>query len=271
MADTGLPQFLVIGAMKAGTTRLHAHFAAHRDIGVPRIKETDFFVPEVSGARDLSWYRSQFPKAPHRGEVSPNYAKALVFPGVPERIAAALPDVRLIYLMRDPVARGLSEYRHKCAAGYLTPGADLDEFAFERLLDPGLYHRQLLEYLRLIPQDRVLCLTSEKLASEPEQVLTEVARFLRVEDIWPDPTGHDNSATAALPGWYWRMRNSAPGQALRRHLPSGLAARLRRAAMRPVGDTAVPPGLADRLRERSTTDSSAMRALTGLQTPNWSC
>src|SRR5438105_12315470 len=78
-----------------------------------RQKELDFFVPEKNRGRSLAWYESQFAEAPVRGENSPSYTIHPFRPGVPERIRAVVPDVRLIYLVRDPIERIVSHYLHR--------------------------------------------------------------------------------------------------------------------------------------------------------------
>ena len=91
------PDFIVIGSMKSGTTSLYRWLSAHPDIGMSRDKETDYFVAEKSFGRGPEWYAAQFaPGSKIYGEASPNYSKVDDFRGVPARIRAALPDVRLI-------------------------------------------------------------------------------------------------------------------------------------------------------------------------------
>ena len=100
------PDFIIIGAMRAGTTALADLLSRHPEIGMSRLKETDYFIAEKNFSRGPVWYQSLFPMdRPIRGEASPNYAKSDVFAGVPQRIHAARPDVRLIYIVRDPVER----------------------------------------------------------------------------------------------------------------------------------------------------------------------
>jgi hypothetical protein len=99
--DPREPTFLVIGAMKAGTTSLHRCLSNHPDVFMSAPKELDFF--EKNWSRGWEWYRSQFQAgdvAMLRGESSTNYAKYPRFGGVAGRIHRSLPDVKLIYLLR---------------------------------------------------------------------------------------------------------------------------------------------------------------------------
>ena len=116
-----LPSFLVIGAMKAGTTSLYHYLHAHPQVFMPSIKELDFFVAGGNWGRGLHWYQKQFagagPGAVAVGEASTMYTKYPSVDGVPERIAAHLPEVRLVYVVRDPIDRIRSHYRHRVAVG----------------------------------------------------------------------------------------------------------------------------------------------------------
>lgn len=118
--DPRLPNVLVIGAMKAGTTSLHRHLDLHPEIGMSERKELHLFT-RPDWRQHLDWYTGHFSSAaPVQGESSPNYTKRRLFPGVPARIAAALPEVRLIYILRDPVERMRSAALREVAqaAGY---------------------------------------------------------------------------------------------------------------------------------------------------------
>ena len=112
------PNFIVIGAMRAGTTALFEYLRAHPDVYIPELKELNFFWERWK--RGIGWYESQFAGATDEkaiGELSPEYTFYPARRGVAERIAKLLPDVKLIYLMRDPIARMRSNYVWRVAAG----------------------------------------------------------------------------------------------------------------------------------------------------------
>src|SRR5215217_5064804 len=105
-----LPTLMVIGAMKCATTALHDYLDAHPDITMSTPKELNFF--NGSSMRGLAWYASHFdPRSKLRGESSPGYTSPS-FPDTAARMASAIADVRLVYLVRDPIERALSQYRH---------------------------------------------------------------------------------------------------------------------------------------------------------------
>lgn len=122
-----LPTFVVIGAMKAGTVSLRHYLDEHPDVFLGRggmFGEPNYFVAEYNWSRGRAWYESLFADADADagqagaiGECSPSYTMAPAFPGVPERMAAVIPDARLVYVVRDPVARMQSMYMHQVSAG----------------------------------------------------------------------------------------------------------------------------------------------------------
>jgi hypothetical protein len=120
-----LPDFVIIGAQKAGTSTLHARICAHPQVVGPLRREVHYF--DLHATRPVSWYRAHFPTQWARdrtarrhgraltGESSPYY---LFHPGVPGRLADVLPHVPLIVLLRDPVDRAVSEYHHAVRHGF---------------------------------------------------------------------------------------------------------------------------------------------------------
>ncbi|MGC4020653.1 MAG: sulfotransferase domain-containing protein [Cyclobacteriaceae bacterium] len=105
---------MIIGAMKAGTTSLHDYLSKHPDVFMSVQKELDFFVEQKNWKLGIDWYKKQFPVSTIAiGESSPNYTKSLIFGNVPDKIKSILPDVKLIYILRDPIKRLVSHYSHQ--------------------------------------------------------------------------------------------------------------------------------------------------------------
>lgn len=180
--------------MKAGTTALHRYLDAHPEIGMAPGKELNFFFGadrRSGGRRDgltgnwhrgLDWYREQLPSARVRGETSPGYTSPS-FPETAERIAAVAPEVRLIYLVRDPVERALSQYRHHRAEGAERRSVE------EALLDPASqyversrFHARLRPFLSRFPFEHVLVIAHEELLHDRRQTLSTLYRFLGVDE-----------------------------------------------------------------------------------------
>lgn len=184
-----LPNFLVIGALKAGTTSLYEYLRGHPQIFMSRPKEPAFF--GSNWLRGLAWYERLFDDAGEAiaiGEASTEYSAHPHVPEVPSRIRGLLPGVRLIYLVRHPVERMLSEYHHN-----LITGLEHDSSADEALLrDPtyenvSRYALQVEQYLEFFPLDRILILRSEHLRHERVSSLRRVFEHLGVDSRWEGP------------------------------------------------------------------------------------
>ncbi|MGY1809447.1 sulfotransferase family protein [Blastococcus sp. SYSU D00669] len=199
-----LPTFLLIGAMKAGTTSLYHYLSAHPQIAVPQYKAPEFFVAESNWDRGIDWYRKQFPPAGPEvravGEASNAYTKYPRYQGVPERIASVLPGVRLVYVVRDPIARIRSHYQTRAAEGSeRAPFADavFDDHIY---LDYSRYAMQIEQYLAHFPREQLLVITSEDLRSARGETMRRVYEFVGVE---PD------FASADLERDYYRTSDRA--------------------------------------------------------------
>lgn len=201
MVTPALPTVVVIGAMKCATSALHSYLDAHPDISMSRLKELNFFNgadtpphddPDrwwVDGQwhRGVEWYAAQFDgAAPARGESSPAYTSPS-FPEVPARMASVVPDVRLLYLVRDPVARALSQYAHHLRDGAETRPAE------QALLDPdsqyvarSRYHERLEPFLTHFPREQVHVVVQERLLARRDVEMTRVYRHAGVDPGWWD-------------------------------------------------------------------------------------
>jgi hypothetical protein len=178
-----LPDFLGLGAQRAGTTWLDRLLRHHPDIYLPeRRKEVHFFDRHFD--RGTEWYATFFPP-PDRagsyrriGEITPRY---LYDPVVPERIRRTLPDCRMIALLRDPVSRLYSQYglhvrdrgERRTFADFVRSPGD----GFER----GLYSRQLERYLALFDREQILVLIYEEAVTRIEQAIGTLSTFLEVD------------------------------------------------------------------------------------------
>jgi hypothetical protein len=211
-----LPDFLIIGCKKGGTTSLMNWLIEHPDVArmypsFQRRKSPHYF--DINYARGPAWYRAHFPtrmslarrerragRRPLVGEASPYY---MFHPAAPERVGETLPDVRLIALLREPVSRAYSNYWDRVATGNedlptFEEAIDAEEgrlrdVAPELLRDPGYYsydhdhHTYLARgryldhlepWLRDYGEDQLLVLAAEDLFREPQETFETVQRFL---------------------------------------------------------------------------------------------
>jgi hypothetical protein len=185
-----LPDFLIIGAAKCGTSTLYQYLAAHPGIFMSAIKEPCFFDGDVAWDKGLDWYRGLFREATENqlcGEASTNYTRWPQVPDVPRRIAEAMPDVKLIYLLRHPVERAYSHYVHRYTRE-VYPGEPFrqtfEEFVEEdpMCLDSSDYAMQIEQYLPFFAQDSLLVLRLEDLRRDPGPLLGRVLRFLGADE-----------------------------------------------------------------------------------------
>lgn len=202
-----LPDFLIAGVPKAGTTALHAALAPHPDLFLSRVKEPKFFLsdgrpPVTGGPGDVQTYQEHvwrradyealFAAAPPgvlKGEASPFYLGDLQ---AHDRIASLLPGVRLILLLRDPVDRAHSNWTHLWIAGleseadFLTACAQEEHriaagwAAFWHYKRLGLYGEQVRHLFERIDRERVLLLRYRDLKDDPVATLDRVCAFLGV-------------------------------------------------------------------------------------------
>jgi len=197
-----LPDFLILGAQKGGTTALYSYLRRHPSITGPSWKEVSYF--DRHYVRGEAWYRGNFPnKARTRGklvgEASPSY---LFHPLAPERVRADIPNAKLVALLRNPVDRALSHYNHEVALGReplsfeAALAAEEARLAgeVERLVaEPryfsrewwshtyqarGRYAEQLERWLAVFPREQLLIVPSDDLAAEPAETHARVLDFL---------------------------------------------------------------------------------------------
>ena len=249
-----LPDFVVIGAMKAGTTSLYAYMAEHPEVAMPGHKELDFFVEELNWPRGLAWYEEQFAHTEGKvsGDISPNYSKHPHFGGVPERMAGIVPEAKLIYVLRDPIARMRSHWVHAVDAGDVTDdiGRVLLEEPYFR--ECSSYGMQLERFLEHYPRERVLLLTAEDLRERRDEVLAKIFEFLGLDSAWrPSSEARDQHSSEnkgvprkGVPGFLGRRFTHRPFKPEERRLSPDDEWQLRE-LMRPDMErlaTHMPPG-----------------------------
>jgi hypothetical protein len=219
-----LPNFVILGAAKAGTTALYHYLTQHPEIYMTPTKETNFFSLmddrlDFRGPGDQDYisrfsitameeYRAQFRGRTTEtavGEASPLY---LYCPQAPPRIHEYLPDAKLVAILRNPVARAYSAFLHLVRDGRETTvefGSALREeearirdrwehiWHYKRM---GFYHEQVKRYYDLFDREQIRLYTYRRFTSEPLSVLQDLFRFLGVDDTFaPDLTVRHNSAS----------------------------------------------------------------------------
>lgn len=203
-----LPNFIIIGAVRCGTTSLYYNLCEHPSILAASYDELGFF--DSNFHLGLYWYRSMFPTVIHKkyiecknnfcitGEDTPFY---FWNPLAAKRILRILPTVKLIAILRNPVDRAYSNYHIGLKYGN-------EQLSFEDAIDweikklkenlhdqekriakfnyprsyliKGLYAEQLRIWFKLFPQEQILVISTEEMVNNPQQALSEVFQFLNL-------------------------------------------------------------------------------------------
>jgi len=200
--DVRLPDFIIGGAMKSGTTTLHYALAQHRSIFIPRQEifffsiddieqHPNFFIPSKDGwtffdydrerERYVDWYAEFFRDAQATQIVGEDSTTYLASPNAARRIAELLPDVKLLFLLRDPVRRAYSHYWHLVRVGDAVQNFE-ETIARSpgTLLQRGFYKRQVERFLEVFPRDRIMFLVFEDFVPNMQARIDRVCAFLGV-------------------------------------------------------------------------------------------
>jgi hypothetical protein len=274
-----LPTFVVIGAMKAGTVSLRHYLDEHPDVflgGGGMFGEPNFFIAENNWPRGRDWYESLFDGANGAaaiGECSPSYTWAHIYRGVPELMARLVPEARLVYVVRDPIARMQSMYMHQVSAGRERRRAEV-ALLDDRYLGPSLYGFQLAAFLDHFDRSQVLVIASEALRDRPRETLSAVFDHLAVEPAGVDlDKRHQDHRSIDKPiprlhdlGWLPRRQVKLDPR-WRPDQRTGLARFLTTRRAR-ADDSAIPRELRDGLAERLAADRRRFEHLLGHQVPS---
>jgi hypothetical protein len=275
-----LPRLLVIGAQKAGTQSLTHYLSLHPQTWMCR-RELDFFSDDATWARGVEWYAGEIaaPDDPRLvvGETSPSYAMARAFPHTVERVAATLPDVRLVYLLRDPIERMRSAYQHGLASGVESRPmreALLDDPFY---LDASSYAAQIERYLDRLPAEQLLLVLSDDLRSRRRETVDRVLDFVGLPARPDLPLTDEIHATEhkRVPrAWARALGSVVISRGLEERVPGWLADMRERQSplmTRPFrpDEAAMSPELRAELANRLTPDVRRLRAWLGPDFDGW--
>ena len=197
------PDFVIIGAMKCATSTLHVQLAAQPGFFMSNPKEPNFFSDDDNYARGLDWYWALFAGAPEGslcGESSTHYTKLPTCPHTIERMKAALPELKLIYVMREPISRLLSQYIHEWTENRIRGRPDVAVRQFPTLVDYGRYSMQMEPFFHAYGPASILPVFFERLVAQPTTELERVCRFLgyRGPVAWQQEKTQDNVSARRL-------------------------------------------------------------------------
>jgi hypothetical protein len=176
-----LPDFIIIGAMKSATSTLHEQLAGQAGIFMSDPKELYFFSDDPVYAKGIDWYASHFADAPAGsicGESTTHYTKLPTYPKTIERMCRHIPHAKLIYIMRHPIDRLVSQYIHQWTENEITlPLVEAIE-AHPELIAYSRYTMQLQPFFNSYGQENVLPIFFDQIRQQPQAILEHVCRFI---------------------------------------------------------------------------------------------
>lgn len=192
-----LPEFIIIGAQKSGTSSLYYYLSQHPSLKLSVEKEIHYYNYYQQRGKDINWYKSFFPlriKSINKktGEASPYY---LFDENAAERLKRDIPDIKLIALLRNPIDRAYSAYNMNVTQGnhehlqsfeQAIANTDLSMEASQVYLLRGQYANHIKNWLKYFNRDQFLFIKSEELFKNPKSILKKVYKFLEIEEIYPN-------------------------------------------------------------------------------------
>jgi hypothetical protein len=271
-----LPNLIVIGAQKCGTSVLHYYLSLHPEVSMSRPKELNFFIEERNWPRGVDWYKSHFDAdALVRGEASPNYTAFPQHEGVPERMASVVPDAKLIYMIRDPLERIAAHWVHNYAKRR-EKGTLAETLAHPNTsyVTRSKYAMQLERFLAHYPKERILIFQQSELRHQRMETLRKVFEFIGVDPDFTHPRfeqeRHQTSGKTRATRLAVRLEKL--GRSRRgKYFPSNFwlvlddRLPLRKAIKRPN----VKASLSQETLEDLRADAERLRELTGRDFSNW--
>ncbi|MBE9168121.1 sulfotransferase [Pleurocapsales cyanobacterium LEGE 06147] len=184
-----LPDFIIIGAGKCGTTSLYNYLNQHPQLSLCSQKETYFFIPEPTRSKFIPWgavtsleeYKTLFKNAPKHsiiGEISTTYYRHTE---TAQLIYDALPQVKIIAILRDPAERAFSDYQMHFRNGNEKQNFSKLIYPDNRFIKPGYYYSELIPYFHIFARDRLKIILFDDLQQNPLILIRDLFDFLEVD------------------------------------------------------------------------------------------
>lgn len=274
-----MPTFVVVGTAKAGTTSLHAYLGQHPDISMSIVKEPQYF-NDPDGEQWIDYYLSNFDETKAvRGESSTIYSRHPTVPGVPERMAAAVPDLKIIYMVRDPVDRAFASYVEEMSHDIERRPVEVAfadaHHSFNPYVSASKYAMQLRRFMDAFDGLRWLVVDMQDLRTKPQQTLDRICGFLEVPTFAVSGSQDLNSRATKrqYPAPIRVLRASAALRTVYR-LPPGareaLLRPMRRVLTRPIGALSLPEAVRAEIADAIADDIAEFRDLVGQPFAHWS-
>lgn len=183
------PNFIMIGAARSGTTSLFQYMNEHPEIIISQVKELNFFSKEKYWSKGFAWYEKRFQshktQAIAIGEASTSYTQAPFSPEVAQRIYDYAPDIKLIYVVRNPIERFISHYLQRTKAGLETREIDeiIDDLDNVFYAWQGRYHYQLSTYSKLFKPEQLHLISFDDIKKDTRSITLQLFDFLSVKPM----------------------------------------------------------------------------------------
>lgn len=275
------PDFLIVGAMKAGTTTLYRDLLVNPEVYLPAIKEPHNLVHDtVLSAEGKARYAQLFRLAKSNqvcGEASTGYTKLPTNRGVPERAMSLIgPALKIVYIVREPVARIVSHHYHSYSSGIFSPDIDQEIRKQPVLLDYSRYAMQIEPWIETFGRSNVLILVFEEFVASRRPMVRQISEFLGVtpnESLIDDQAIYNRSDGKPTRSPLWRKIRSSYvyRQYVQPYLPTRMRDRMRRAVLPKAPPRPDPPSeqTVALIREELAEDMERLRVLIGRDQPIW--
>lgn len=245
------PDFLLIGAMKCGTSTLQSQLVVQDGIFMTTPKEPNYFSDDDVFAQGADWYAGLYAEAGAgdlKGEASTHYTKLPTYPETLARLQDSVAAPRLVYLIRNPVTRAVSHFIHEWSQGVMSADMITEFDKHSEIVDYGRYAYQIAPYVEAFGADSILLLSLEGMQADPQAVLEQTCAHigLSAKPEWQHDLGAQNVSAERIRKLplHGLLIDNPVAAALRRTLvPKSLRDRIRKA--RTIGER---PELPDDLR-----------------------
>ena len=280
--NSGLPDFIVIGAMKCGTTSLWEYLKQHPNIHLPNgIKNIEYFDSNANWNKGLPFYKKHFQKNSNTysiGEISTEYTKFPHVKDVAKNMHATLPGVKLVYLIRHPMERLISHYIHNVGAA--KESRDINSALQNKANNPyilySLYFFQLVQFLKHFNKDDILIITTDNLLHNREQALNSIFEHINVELIDKPISNIKTHTRQSKRSWnrigkivrkspkYFNYYNYYLSK-----LPKAYASRVERLLCRPIKEPVINDTNFQQLSKLFSDDLASLQKHMDIQLPKW--
>lgn len=287
-----LPNLIVIGAMKCGTSSLHYYLDLHPAISMSSAKELNFFLDAAPvpppgcgpadlrllaersyGSRGSEWYASRFDSsAAVRGESSVAYSFPW-YPSVAQRMADLVPDARIVYCVRHPIER-VASHLTQFRARDRRPAAEALTAPGNPYVEATRYASALQPFLDRFGRERLLLVRHEDLLDRRRETMAHVFRFLGVEGFWVPEMERERNPSARKGPVYRiaeRARSRGIGSAIASRVPRSARATLEQRLARSgrAESPSIEPDLARRILDDLEPEIARIEELGGWDLTGW--